>query len=272
MSPRAGSLSVVGVGIRAPAQATLEGSSRIRSAEKVFSLVTDPLAEYWLRTLNNRTQSLCDLYSVGKDRFETYCEMVDRIMGAVREGLQVCVVAYGHPGVAAYPLHESVRRARIEGFAAEMLAGISAEDCLFAELGIDPIAGGCCSYEATDFLLRRRSCNPGGNLILWQVGVIAERGHKHEDVAWNRAGLAVLTGVLLETYPPDHEVVIFEAARLPACESYVERVALRDLPEAGVTAMSTLFVPPMTSAPIDDEMSRRLGLREPCRTPEESRS
>ena len=62
--------------------------------------------------------------------------MVERILSYVRRGLNVCVVFYGHPGV--HPGHESIRRARMEGFSASKLPGISAEDCLFAELGIDP--------------------------------------------------------------------------------------------------------------------------------------
>jgi hypothetical protein len=37
-----------------------------------------------------------------------------------------------------------------------MLPGISAEDCLFADLGIDPGIYGCQSYEATDFLANGR--------------------------------------------------------------------------------------------------------------------
>lgn len=256
-----GSLSVVGIGIRAPAQTTLEASSRIEHADKVFSLVADPIAEFWIQSLNANTESLGPLYAVGKERRETYAEMIERIVGAVRESRRVCAVSYGHPGVAAYPLHESVRRVRGEGFAAEMLAGVSAEDCLFADLGVDPVAGGCCSYEATDFLVYRRTFDPAGNLVLWQIGVIAEPGFKREDRAWNLDGVVVLTEKLLEVYPRDHEVVVYEAPRLPVCDAIIERAPLAALPRAHVTPMSTLFVPPMMKAEMDEAMVRRLGIR-----------
>jgi precorrin-2 methylase len=59
-------------------------------------------------------------------------------MTAVREGLNVCAAFYGHPGVFVYASHQSIRLARAEGFEAQMLPGISAEDCVFADLGIDP--------------------------------------------------------------------------------------------------------------------------------------
>ena len=54
--------------------------------------------------------------------------------------------------VFVQPSHESIAIARLEGFSARMLPGISAEDCLFADIGLDPGKDGCQSFEATDFL------------------------------------------------------------------------------------------------------------------------
>jgi uncharacterized protein YabN with tetrapyrrole methylase and pyrophosphatase domain len=263
MNEGGGSLCAVGVGIRAPAHATHEAASRIEGADKVFSLLADPLSEYWVRSLNQNTESLAFLYAVEKERRQTYDEMVERIVGRVREQYRVCAVSYGHPGVAAYPLHESVRRARAEGFPAEMLPGISSEDCLFADLGIDPAVVGCASFEATDFLLHRRASDPASNLVLWQIGVIAETGFKPVREIWNSAGLEVLTQTLLEVYPPDHQVVVYEAAQMPACDATAERIALKALPRAHVTPLSTLFVPPMVRAEPDSLMMQRLGMHVP---------
>jgi hypothetical protein len=261
VSRHRGSLTAVGLGISAPAQTTLETKTCIERAEKVFSLVADPLAEYWLRTLNPNTESLGVLYAVGKERSDTYREMVERILEAVRENVRVCAAAYGHPGVAAYPLHESVRRARAEGFDARMYAGVSAEDCLFADLGIDPVAGGYRSYEATDFLIYRRIPDTTCNLVLWQIGAIAEPGFKRQHSAWNPEGLVVLTDRLLVDYDSTHEVIVYEAAQMPACKPRAEAIALARLSDARITPMSTLFVPPMTAPKADREMLQRLGIR-----------
>lgn len=256
----AGSLTAVGIGIRSPAQATFEAASRIEHADKVFSLVTDPLAQYWVCSLNATTESLGVHYAVGKDRSDTYREMIERITGAVREGLRVCAVSYGHPGVAAFPFHEAMRILAAEGFDVEMLPGVSAEDALFADVGIDPTNGGCLSYEATDFLLRKRYIDPACNVVLWQVGVIAERGYKLERDAWNRDGLRALAERLLETYPADHEVVVYETSPTVACAPTIERIALRDLARSRVGAMATLFIPPSCVVPIDAAMVRRLAI------------
>jgi uncharacterized protein YabN with tetrapyrrole methylase and pyrophosphatase domain len=253
-----GSLVVVGIGIRPPAQTTFEAVSEIKISEKVLILVPDPHAHYWIRTLNPNVESLAHLYAEGKPRRETYREIVERITDAVRSGLRICAVSYGHPGVAAFPFHEAIRVLRNEGFSASMLAGISSADCLFAELGVDPTNGGCLSYEATDFLLRRRPIDPACNLILWQIGVIAEPSYKQHHGAWNPGGIAVLMERLLEVYPPEHEVVIYEAASVLPCDPVIARVPLGSLTETQITVMSTLFVPPMTKVPLDETMAQRL--------------
>jgi uncharacterized protein YabN with tetrapyrrole methylase and pyrophosphatase domain len=260
MTPQRGSLTAVGIGIRAPAQATFEASAAITRADRVFTIVADPVAEYWIRSLNQNTELLSRFYSLDKPRSQTYREMVERIVETVRANLDVCAVSYGHPGVFAYPLHESIRILRAQGFRAEMLAGVSADACLFADLGIDPATAGCRSYDATDFLVHRRPADAATGLILWQIGSIAEPGVRDSDVAWNLEGLRVLTERLLETYRPDHEVVVYEAARFSLCDSIVVRTSLGGLPDAPVSVLSTLYVPPMTKPRADAAMARRLGI------------
>jgi len=79
-------------------------------------------------------------------------------------------VFYGHLGVFVFATHEAMAILRDDGYRVEMLPGISAEDCLYADLSIDPATHGCQVYEATDFLIRRRKIDPAVPVILWQVG------------------------------------------------------------------------------------------------------
>lgn len=250
---------MVGTGLAGPAHATIEAIGELEAAERVFLLVADPLTREWLRGLCPRARDLSDCYAPGRPRADSYLEMVERILAAVRRGARVCAAIYGHPGVFAYPAHEAVRRAREEGFEARMLPAVSAEDCLFADLGVDPGARGCQSFEATDFLLRRRRFDPASGLVLWQIGVIAV-GDVRDAELWNPDGLRVLAEVLLETYPPGHEVTVYEAATLPLCAPKVVPVPLARLANAPVTAVSTLWVPPLPDPGIDPAMLRRLGL------------
>jgi len=254
-----GQLTVIGTGIAGPAHVSAAARAELAAADRVFHLLADPLSREWLRGLRPDAEDLSDCYRPGRERAASYREMVERLLAAVRSGARVCAAFYGHPGVFAQPSHEAVRRARAEGLAARMLPAISAEDCLFADLGVDPGASGCQSFEATDFLVRRRRHDPTAGLVLWQIGVIAVADHREAEL-WNPDGLRVLTEVLLESYPPGHPVVVYEATTLPITDPKRFETALAALPEAPVTALSTLWVPPLPSPEPDPERLRRLGL------------
>lgn len=256
---REGSLTVVGTGFRMAGQVTAEARSAMAAADKLFFLVGDSVTAEWLTGLNGSAESIYDSYASGRDRNDTYAEMVERILAPVRDGKWVCAAFYGHPGVFATPPHEAVRRARAEGYRARMLPGISAEDCLFADLGLDPGNAGCQSFEATDFLLRRRRFDPTSLLILWQVGAIGVRDYRHERL-WSRQGLAVLAGRLLEDYPAEHEVVLYETSPYPVCEPLILRQPLSSLASAPATVRTTLCVPPAAERASDPEMLATLGL------------
>ena len=186
-----GSLTVVGTGMLIAGQVTQEALSAMEAAEKLYFLVTDIVTSRWLGQLNPSAESLYGCYADGKPRAETYAEMVSLILGPLREGRRVVAAFYGHPGIFVAPSHEAIRQAKAEGFSAQMLPGISAEDCLFADLAIDPGERGCQSFEATDFLLRRRLFDPTSALVLWQVGGIGVFDF-HSRALWSRQGLAVL--------------------------------------------------------------------------------
>jgi uncharacterized protein YabN with tetrapyrrole methylase and pyrophosphatase domain len=199
-------------------------------------------------------------YAPGKHRLATYRDVVDRVVSKVREGVAVCMVTTGHPGVFSYAAHEMLRVARSEGYPARMLPGISAEDCLFADLGIDP-SEGCQSYEATGFVVGRPPIDRYSSLVLWQIGSIGEPGFKRGRDAWNPSGVALLAEVLTETYGPNHEVTVYEAARYAFSNPVVQRVTLAQLRAAPVSVLSTLYVPRSAPRPADPAMAQRLRAR-----------
>lgn len=253
-----GSLTVVGTGIQSVAQTSAEAVECIKNAEKVFFAAADLLTQYWIQQLNPSSESLHGLYDPHAQRRKTYDGMVQRVLDAVRSNLDVCFVLYGHPGVFADPAHEAIRQARAAGYSARMLPAISADACLFADLGVDPGTSGYQSYEATDFLINPRIFDRHSALVLWQIGVIGERGYKNDPQIWNREGVRILQEVLLEHYPHDHVVTIYEAARYPCHKPVILNVALGVLADSSISAISTLYVPPYGEADMDHEMIARL--------------
>src|SRR5690606_4712385 len=163
-------LVVVGSGIEFGRHVSERCLSEIREAQVVFCL-TDPFALAMIRSMRPDAVNLGTHYAVGKDRRETYREIDAAIMAQVRAGKRVCAVFYGHPGVFADVPHVVVRKAREAGIPARMEPGISAEACLYADLGIDPGRRGVQSMEATHFMVYDRVPDTAGLVLLWQVAL-----------------------------------------------------------------------------------------------------
>ena len=154
---------------------TLEARAAIAAADEVLYLVPDPVSASGIEALNPSARSLHGLYEDGVSHRDAYERMAEAILEPVRAGKRVCAAFYGHPGVFVLPSHDAIARARAEGFDATMLPGVSAEDCLVADLGVDPARNGLQSYEAGDFLRRRPVIEPTTALVLWQIGVVGAR-------------------------------------------------------------------------------------------------
>lgn len=255
-SARTGSLTIAGTGIRTSLQTTAEARAAIERADKVLFLL-DTVGAKWIETLNRTAQSLDHLYSADRPRTETYRAMVEEIMSWVERGLDVCVAFYGHPGVLVDPSHHALRRARDAGFEARMLPGVSAEDCLIADVGFDPGECGLHSYEASEFLLHDRTADPTVHLILWQIGAV---GQKRARRGPDPAALRILMERLAGAYGQDHEVMLYQASPYPIGGPIIARIPLGDLASVDVPPMSTLYVPPSAKPSLDPRIGETFGI------------
>ncbi len=252
-----GSLTIVGTGIRPGLQTTQEARVRIERADKVLYLIAENAPTAWLHRLNPSAESMASIYKPGRPYLDVYEEIVTTILSWVRRGLDVCAVTYGHPGVLDRSTSEAVRRARAEGHRTRILPGISAQDCLFVDLSVDPGEDGCQTFDATDFLVRGRTPDVTVPLILWQISLI---GSTRTTGDVNRSGLRILAEHLAELYGADHKVVVYEASPFPVGKPMVERSPVGLLAEAHVTGMSSLYVPPKSKATSGPLMMSRLGM------------
>lgn len=173
---RPGRLIVVGSGIKSIGQFTLEAVSEIERADHVFFAVADPATEAFIHEHNPNAVDMYKLYDDEKPRHQTYTQMAELMLREVRKGYYVVGVFYGHPGVFVNPSHRAISIARSEGHYATMLPGVSAEDCLYAELGFDPSRPGCQTVEATDLLLRNRDLMIDSHVVIFQVGCVGLTG------------------------------------------------------------------------------------------------
>lgn len=237
-----GSLVNVGLGMTLGSHITPLSRNFIEQADVVFVAASNQLVEEWVKTMNDNVCSLQSLYAKGKSRRETYQEMNEMIMTAVRAGKNVCGAFYGHPGVFALTPHQTIQMARDEGFKAHMEPGVSAEDCLYADLGIDPGTYGIAHFEANNFMFNQTQYDPSAYLVLWQIGIAGDRSLKVFETSAEAKQL--LVDMLLLTYPNNHQVIIYECAVLPIEMPMIKKVELQDLAQTELLMKSTLVIPP----------------------------
>jgi len=253
---RPGSLACVGIGMTLGSHITPLARSHIEQADVVFAAVSDGIVELWLSEMHPDVRSLQPLYNEGTSRMQTYRGMVDAMLTEVRAGKKVVGVFYGHPGVFAWPTHKAIEVARGEGYRAHMEPGISAEDCLYADLGIDPGKVGCQHYEASQLLFYKRRIDPTAYLILWQVGVVGD-----QSLARFSTGAAyrqVLVDVLAPDYPLDHEIIVYRCATLPIQQPRMEKIMLGKLPDADISLHDTVVIPPASALQPNADIRARL--------------
>lgn len=266
-SAHAGRIACVGLGMTLGSHLTPLARSHIEQANVVFAALSDGIVEMWLESMHPDVRSLQPYYGKGdKSRMTTYREWVEVMMMEVRAGKQVCAVFYGHPGIFAWSPHEVIKVARAEGFPAHMEPGISTEDCLYADLGIDPGRYGCQHYEASQLLFYETRINPGAYLVLWQVGLVGDRSLKR--FATGPEYKQVLVDVLAQDYPPDHELIIYRGATLPIEQPRVRRVLLRELPATEVTAEETVILPPASTLRPNEIVRKRLSVLDRAQAPQ----
>jgi hypothetical protein len=263
MMHKPGKLVVVGSGIKAVGHFTLEAQAHLQQADIVLYAAADPVTDMWVERQNPHCFDLYQYYANDKNRIVTYVQMTERILDEVRAGKYVCAVFYGHPGVFVTPSHNAIEIARREGYEARMLPAVSAEDCLYADLGVDPSIPGLQIFEATDLLLRQRQIDTTMNLMLFQVGCVGDVGFKFHG--YDNQNFKVLVDYFELSYGPDHELVNYVASMFPIGEPTMVRHRIGDLkdPEIArsVTGISTFFIPALRLSESNSRIARQFGLR-----------
>ncbi|ALS97992.1 hypothetical protein [Lacimicrobium alkaliphilum] len=154
--------------------------------------------------------------------------------------------------------HQAIRQLRELGYRAEMQPGISADACLWADLGEDPMDSGCVQMEASQFLFYQQQIDTSAYLVLWQISIAGDHTLKRLDS--DRDALALLVQKLGQWYSPEHQVILYEAADLPIWQPRLERVPIAELVNATLNQITTLVIPPQSSKQPDTTMLDKLGV------------
>lgn len=251
-------LALVGSGIKSLSHFTTEFKAYTKKADKVLYLVNEPIVQEWITKNTKHPESLENIYFSNSNRLVSYAKITQKIIDELDKYDFVTVIIYGHPTVFAEPGLNAILQAEKLSIETIILPGISAENCLYADLKIDPGRFGCFHVEATEFLLFDKQIDPTAHLIIWQIGMIANMAPP-EEITTSKY-INFLQERLLEIYPNEQESIIYEASLYPGLKPKINRFALKDLKLQNVNTLSTLYISPIKQNKINLEMLEKLSL------------
>jgi precorrin-6B methylase 1 len=236
---------MVGTGIAAISQITLEAVAYIRRADVVFYHVTNGPAATHVRKLNPNAVDLYEYYGEGKKRRITYVEMAELMLREVRRGLTVVGVFHGHPGYFVSPARRALAIASLEGHETATLPGVSAPDCMFSDLRVDPGVFGCQILMASRVFKEDCILATTGHLVFLQVGAVGDRGFSFSG--YKNSTVSEFIEKLIGVYGAEQDSVYYMASLFPCFEP---EIVVRKLSEyRDPTALQTigsgiLYLPP----------------------------
>jgi hypothetical protein len=246
-------LYIVGLGIRGTEQITPEAGAALRACRKVyFGAEQRGIAEY-LQRYGCEVEDLYALAEPGASRPATYQRMADKVLQAARERPPVGFAVYGHPMILVLPTRLIRQQAPELGLSVKVIPGVSALDCLLADLGFDPCERGLIQYEATYALLYQPPLDPAAACLLWQAGMAETVLY---DLGVSRPGrFRRLSDYLARFHPGGHRVALAISPRDPLDGPIIAWLTIDELREAHEDVMSgaTLFIPPSSEPEVSDK-------------------
>jgi precorrin-6B methylase 1 len=237
-----GSLVVVGLGIRSPAQTTEEVRRAIDRADLVFHLTDDQASHLTPGSLTsaikliNRAAKIEPFYESEKQFAspEYNKTRIEEILDRIQAGSWVCIVTYGHPGVCYDVTHEMIRVARNAGLPALMLPAVSSLDCLFADLSFDPVAQGLQTFDASSFVRLKQSFDASSPLVLLQPSLLSRKDR------------GLLVGKLEGSFTKRHGCYLYRASASAEIPPELNRVTVAGLARKRIDPGLLLFIPART--------------------------
>lgn len=267
----AGSLTVVGLGPAGIEQVTVGVLRRLGLGGRLFVRTRRHPAVADLEAMGFRFSSMDDLYESAADYDQLYEDIARRLVAAA-QGLPAdagdgpagqnagsvgeqpsaaeCEVVYavpGHPTVAERSVRRAVELAREAGLPVEVVAGLSWLDAAWAELLLDPT--GLRNLVVADAKDDQVTFAPHCNYLI---------SHLHHPLV-----AAELKIRLMEAFPDEHRVVVFQAGGL--AEGHRVEIPLYELDRLPwLDPLTSLWVPALAGArtyPLDKLVSVMARLR-----------
>lgn len=249
-------LALVGSGIKSISHFTIEFKTYTTNADKVLYLVNEPITKQWIECYSKLSESLDPIYFAENDRQNSYDKIRDKILVELETYNFITVVHYGHPTIFADPGLQAILEAKKNSIETIILPGISVENCLYADLKIDPGQFGCFHVEATELLLYDKIIDPTAHLCIWQPGMIGNRSVPEPNKTPNH--LKLLRSKLNNYYPDDHRVILYEASMYAGVDPVIHQFSLSAIEDQNIGTLATLYIPPIAQRKPNIEILNQL--------------
>jgi uncharacterized protein YabN with tetrapyrrole methylase and pyrophosphatase domain len=169
-------LYVVGSGIKTLSNFTKEFETCATQSDIVFYLNNDPVTKEWYQKYAKKSYDLDAIYQKDSQthRSNIYHAIADHIISEFKHYDNICFALYGHPFFCAQPaLHaiEKIAKDR-EDITIHSFPAVSALDCLWTDLKVNPAENGMQLYEASCMIYRKIPLLTQVDLVILQVGLI----------------------------------------------------------------------------------------------------
>jgi uncharacterized protein YabN with tetrapyrrole methylase and pyrophosphatase domain len=241
-------LIIAGTGIKFLSHLTIEVKSAIETSSCVVFLLNEPAMKNWVVKNSKKYISMDNIYFSSKLRLDSYSKIVDEVFLNLQENDDICFLMYGHPTFFSSVVAEITKSISFEKVLIQIMPGISAIDCLFSDLRIDPGKKGLQSYDATEFILYDEIFSTTSHLVLWQIAIIGEFGiinNSEINVNCQKKAMEILISKLIKHYPRDHRVSLYVASQYPSVEFELKSIELQKLNIINIPRLATLYVPPL---------------------------
>lgn len=256
-------LIIAGTGIKFLSHLTLEVKAVIETSSCVIFLLNEPAIKHWISKTAKKYISLDNTYFSTSLREDAYNKIADQVLDCLLDYDDVCFIIYGHPTIFSSITAEIKKRIKSNGVNLQVMPGISAMDCLFADLNIDPGMYGMKSYDASEFILYDQVFSATSHLILWQISIIGKSEIVKDDeinINKQKKAIEILTSKLIQHYPFDYNIVLYIASQYPGSNFKVIHLKLNELIKTHIPRLATLYIPPFGVKRLDIKVLKQLNV------------
>lgn len=243
-------LIIAGSGIKFLSHLTVEVKAAIETSSCVVYLLNEPAIKKWVSLNSKKSITLDELYFSSSLRADSYNKIANEIIAILEEHNDIVFLIYGHPTYFSSIVPKLIEKISLEQVDIQIMPGISALDCLFSDLRVDPGVNGLQSYDATEFILYDHAFSKNVHLVLWQIAIIGEIKIISDDILSLKRqakALEILYTKLARQYPDEHFLYLYIASQYPSIPFEAIKIRLIDLLDISIPRLATLYIPPIES-------------------------